>query len=101
MAESKYWIAINGASCALLSFPMTNPFVTPTPQQLLGFPTFEEAKRAQQICLTAPLSEAASFLQSLAPDVAAGRIVAITFDNPEPPTHGPTMWLAERARLAE
>jgi len=88
-----YWIAINGASCAMASFPMTNPVVSPTPQQMLGFPTFEEAKHAQQICLTAPMNEVKRFLQSLAPDVKAGRLVAIMPDNPEPATRGTTMWL--------
>lgn len=61
-----YWIAINGASCAIASAPMKNPKVTPTPQQLLGFPTFEAAKHAQTVCLTAPMGEVVRFLQSLA-----------------------------------
>lgn len=89
----KYWIAINGASCAIASLPMNNPRVTPTPQQLLGFPTLKEARHAQKVCLTAPMDEVIRFLRSLAPDVGTGRITAITPDNPDPPTSGTTIWL--------
>ena len=95
MSEAKYWIAINSTSCALASFPMTNPVVSPTPQQMLGFPTLEQAKHAQQICLTSPINEVKRFPQSLSPDVKAGRITVIAPDNPEPPTHGPTIWTSD------
>jgi hypothetical protein len=89
----KYWIAINGSSCAMSSVPMVMPTVLPKPQQLLGFPTLEEAKRAQHICLTAPMNEVRQFLQSLSPHVRCGRITVITFDDPDPPTAESTMWL--------
>jgi hypothetical protein len=93
--EWKYWIAINGASCAMSALPMRKPKVSPTPQQMLGFPTLEEAKHAQHVCLTAPLDDVKRFLASLSADVKAGRIIAITPANSEPPTYGPTMWLEE------
>jgi hypothetical protein len=93
MSEARYWIAINGASCAMASFPMKSPTVKPTPQQLLGFPTLEEAQRAQRICLTEPMKKVRRFLESLAPDVHSGRIVVIQPTNPEPPTHGQTIWM--------
>ena len=50
--ESYWWIAINGPSCARSNFPMRKPLVTPTPEQLIGFPTAEEAEQAQHTCLT-------------------------------------------------
>jgi len=33
--------------------PLREPLVTPTPEQLFGFPTLEEAEEAQRICMTA------------------------------------------------
>ena len=44
-----YWIAVNGASCALATWSMTRPQVSPVPEQMWGFPTYEEAKKAQDI----------------------------------------------------
>lgn len=55
--DERFWIAINGASCAMTALPMRNPLLTPTPEQMLGFPTPEEARRAQHIYLTAPMEE--------------------------------------------
>jgi hypothetical protein len=105
-SDQKFWIAINGASCAMASFPMKNPKVTPTPTYLIGFPTIEEARHAQHVCLTAPLAEARRFVDGLvaqgeAEGSAVGvqdharRIVVITPANPEPPTRGETMWVDE------
>jgi hypothetical protein len=90
--ESKtfYWIAVNGASCAMSSFPMRHPRVTPTPEQMWGFPTLEEAQRAQCICLNEPMPKVIKFLSSLAPDISAGRIRYIRPAHPQPPTTGAT-----------
>ena len=77
MSDERYWIAINGASCALTAFPMRHPFVIPTPEQLLGFPTLDEARKAQQVCLNAPMPEVKRFMQSLSADVMAGRVRVI------------------------
>jgi hypothetical protein len=93
--EERYWVAINGASCTISERPMRKPIVKPTPQQLLGFPTYEEAKHAQNVCLTAPMPEVRRFLESIAPDVKAGRIVAIQPRRPEPPTRSETLWLVQ------
>jgi hypothetical protein len=87
-----YWIAINGASCARTSFPMHNPMTCPTAEQLLGFPTEKESRQAQEICLSAPINLVRAYLESLAPDVASGRIKVIQPPNPEPPTRGITLW---------
>ena len=51
MTTLRYWIALNGASCAMSSMPMRRPEVSPRPWQLIGLPTFEEAREAQRICL--------------------------------------------------
>jgi hypothetical protein len=90
--SERYWIAINGSSCALSAIPLRNPIVTPTPQHLLGFPTLEEAERAQHICLTAAMEEVNRFLRNLAPDIKSGRIRAIREKRPQPETTGPTTW---------
>jgi hypothetical protein len=86
--SERYWIAINGTSCATFSLPLRNPLVTPTPSQLLGFPTSEEALHAQRICLEAPMHEVRAFFKSLSPDVKAGRIRVIRPPHPQPPTRG-------------
>ena len=90
--KDRYWIALNGPSCAMSSIPMCNPLLTPTPEQMLGFPTHEEAKRAQRICLEAPMKEVRKFLAGLAPDVKSGRIRVIQPKHPQPPTAGQSMW---------
>jgi hypothetical protein len=90
--DERYWIALNGASCALTSLPLRNPLVTPTPQQLLGFPTLKEAKRAQRICLQSSMNEVQRFFTSLSPDVRAGRVRVINPEQPQLPTRCPTMW---------
>ena len=93
MSDERYWIAINGASCALTAFPMRHPLVIPTPEQLLGFPTLDEARKAQQVCLNAPMPEVKRFMQSLSADVMAGRVRVIKPKHPEPPTSGQTAWM--------
>lgn len=83
--NERYWIAINQASCAISQLPMTEPTVTPTPEQLLGFPTLEEAEQAQKVCLTAPIPEVTAYLRRLTPRVNSGEIRVIEPAHPEPP----------------
>jgi hypothetical protein len=90
--DERYWIAINGASCALTGLPLAEPKVTPTPEQLIGFPTLQEAREAQRCCLQESMGEVRRFLGSLRPDVRSGRIRVIQPPHPQPPTSGPTMW---------
>ncbi|MET4034931.1 MULTISPECIES: hypothetical protein [unclassified Bradyrhizobium] len=85
MDDERYWIAINGPSCALSPLPLRNPLLTPTPEQMLGFPTSEEAERAQRICLESPMDEVVRFLETLRPDVDSGRIRVIQPEHPQPP----------------
>ena len=91
-SEWKYWIALNGSSCAICSLPLRHPHATPTPVQLIGFPTFEEAYDAQQICLHAPIGEVRRFQRALIPDISSGRLRLIQPKHPQPPTQGPTLW---------
>ncbi|MEQ1843413.1 MAG: hypothetical protein ABL994_23650, partial [Verrucomicrobiales bacterium] len=52
----RYYIAINGASCAISRFPCPRrPEPIPRAQALIGFPTLEEAEEAQSLCLTSPI----------------------------------------------
>ena len=93
MTEEKYWIAINGGSCAISQVPWVNPVTVPVAQQYLGFPTLEEAKEAQRICLHEPATVVEDFLKGLGPDVKAGRIRAFNPPYPQPPTHAETVWM--------
>ena len=90
--HERYWIAINGGSCALCSIPLRNPLVTPTPEQLFGFPTLQEAEKAQRTCLMAPTKKVDSFLQGLQTHVKTGRVRHIRPDHPQPPTREATAW---------
>ncbi len=92
-AKMYYWIAINGGSCAMSPTVLPPTLkVIPTPEQLIGFPTREEAEAAQTQCLNAPINEVRKFLEGLAGRV--GRDIAVIQPtNPGPPTHGQTMWL--------
>jgi hypothetical protein len=89
-----YWIAINGASCALARYPLPVPTVKPTPELLIGFPTHEEAVQAQHFLLTAPH-------ESLPPTLEEWRLRALLPESditivmpahPERPTTGATHW---------
>ena len=64
--DVRYWIAINGPTCALSALPWQNPMATPTPEQLLGFPTLEEQFRlctSRHLRIKAEVAKAAKRLQ--------------------------------------
>src|SRR5262249_12405147 len=89
-----YWLAINGSSVALARIPVSvevlaRSRVSPTPQQLIGFPTHEEAAAAQQLLLTAPIEAVRARMGEW-----AGRadVAVIVPHHPEPPTTGVTLW---------
>jgi hypothetical protein len=90
--HDRYWIAINGQSCAFFGLPLNSPIVSPVPERLIGFPTREEARRAQAICLNEPIGRVRQFFVSLRPRIASGDIRTIRPEKPEPPTRGPTVW---------
>jgi hypothetical protein len=77
-ADERYWIPLNGSSCALSALPLQNPMLTPTREWLLGFPTLEEAQRAQSICLRASIEAVRRFMEGLRPDVKSGRIRGVS-----------------------
>ena len=88
--ETFYWIAINGASCAICRFPLPKTLgVRPVPQALLGFKTQAEAETQHKFILTADLDAVHARIRSF-----AGRadVAKITPTDPEPPTQGQTVW---------
>ena len=92
-----YWIAINGASCAAsltMSLPVTL-CVIPTPHHLFGFATATEAYETQQFLLNAPRPQLQKRMNTLHARALRGEIAMINPTNPEPPTHGQTMWMSE------
>jgi hypothetical protein len=92
--ELYYWIAINGASAAMSPMAMPKTVkVIPTPQHLIGFSDYEMAKAAQHILLTAPVSQIIAELNALLRRSPQHKVEDIHPEHPEPPTHGPTMWL--------
>ena len=96
----RYWIAVNGSSCATSSMPMRDPMVVPTPEQMWGFPTFQEAQKAQQIVIAAPMPDVIAFLQGLHQDVKSGRILYRRPENPGPQTRGETVWMDAQEQAA-
>lgn len=90
----RYWIAINGASCACSSMPWVHPLTKPVAQQLLGFRTLQEAREAQRICLQEPHESVERFFRALLMfDIPSGKVAVIKPPSPEPPTRGPTIWI--------
>ena len=88
--ESLYWLAINGASCAMFSMPVpVTVMTTPRPEMLLGFPTYDEAKTAQHTMLTAPIAKCRKLMDKWK---RRHDVVTRVFKNPEPPTRGATIW---------
>lgn len=83
--SEKWWIAINGASsCAAnLTFPSPTMSCTPTPRNLIGFPTQQEAADAQQFLLEAPVDR--DMNRRLQKWVDRDDVIVLTFRYPEPP----------------
>jgi len=83
----KYWIAINGASVVFCPLPAKNPpTVAPTPEQLIGFSTAEEAKHIQEKLLTCPVNEIIPTMRNLRAKWKRGEIGYVTPKTPQPPT---------------
>lgn len=100
MTETKkqewWWVAVNGETAALSPIASeTPPLIQPTPEQLLGYRTLDEAKAAQQFLLTAPVSDIYRSMVGgdLAKRIKAGEISYFLPKKPELPTKGPTQWL--------
>jgi hypothetical protein len=91
--DKRWWIAINGASCEVCDVPLARPVTRPRAEQLIGFPTSEEATKAQKFCLTAPMEEVERYFSGLRARLDAGEVRVISHSNPDAPTKGKTMWL--------
>jgi hypothetical protein len=91
--QALWWLAINGSSCTLCPVPMKHPTTRPRAQQLIGFPTREEAVRALEIATTAPMDELERYFRGLGVRARKGEIRSIEPDEPEPSTREPTAWL--------
>jgi hypothetical protein len=93
--NERYWIAINGPSCALCAIPLCEPLVTPTPEYLIGLPKLEDAQDTYQLCLSAPMARVKRFIRALSADIKAGRITHVRLirpEHPQPPTGEMTAW---------
>jgi hypothetical protein len=88
----RWWIAINGSSCAMCGLPFNEPpQVIPRPQGLIGFPTYQQARKAQELCLKAPIPKVERKISEWRNQ--KNGIVFIQFRNPEPQTSGTTCFL--------
>lgn len=82
-----YWLALNGPTVTWSMAPLSEKLsVTPTPEQLIGFSTYEEAKRVQHFLVTAPMEKVAEYMESLPPKIRSGEIQILRPKNPEPYT---------------
>jgi hypothetical protein len=91
-----YWLAINGESVAASELAVEPERVccSPVPSQLLGFRTREEQLRARRLLLAAPAEHVEEWVARACADVRVGCIAVINPPNPEPPSKGPTVWMA-------
>lgn len=79
-----YWIAINGASCALCPIASEKPPASfPRPQYYAGFDSLAEAQQAQDYCLNAPIEKVRYRFGKWCKQ---GRVVRV--NNPEPVVDG-------------
>lgn len=61
----------------------------------MGFKTRDEQLAAQRLLLHAPMSEVTRYMGRTFPAlIRTGDVVYIRPANPQPPTEGPTFWLA-------
>jgi hypothetical protein len=89
-----WWLAVNGPSVAASPLNMTKPRVSPTPEQLIGFPTQAEQSTVQTYFLSAPIEYVNGYVAGeLGRAVKAGRVAYYRPSNPEPPSHK-TYWLS-------
>ena len=86
----RYYIAINGASCALLRIPSREvPDTIPKAEMLIGFNTLAEAQEAQQICLNAAIPLVRRYMEEWRTDT---NVVCHVNAKPEAPD-SETVWL--------
>lgn len=92
-----YWLALNGASVAASPTRMRWGFeVDPVPEQLIGFETLKEQQIVQEFLLTAPPPKLRRYMETLTTRIKKGEVAYSRPEHPEPPRHGPTVWLVSR-----
>src|ERR1700678_3201625 len=94
MKDQMYWLAVNQASCAMCDLPATAEEIecTPTPQQLIGFKSRDEAKEWQQFMLTAPIHQVKARAKK---GLDRDKVTIITPANPEEPCDK-TLWTIQK-----
>ena len=91
--ERFYWLALNGPSVAATMTPLSKDLmVSPVPEQLLGFSSYQEAKETQQFLLTAPPHKLPKFMKALILRIRSGEVQYIRPRNPEPWDKCGTIW---------
>ena len=90
--QDRFWLAINGASAAVMPVPCSKVVVRPTPQMLIGYSTRDEQLKAQDLLLNAPIEEVETYMGSLQKLAKDGTVKIQTFKNPEPPVSA-TRWM--------
>jgi hypothetical protein len=94
MEKEKWWIAINGASCARCTMAVRGSWLTviPTPELLVGFPASAESLEAQRFLLEAPIPE----LFAVQKEWQKNRdITIVAFEKPGEPGET-TQWIIEK-----
>lgn len=85
-----YWLAANGASCAMSSQPLPLTVkVQPRPEALIGIEDEKEAREAQTVLLTAPLPEVRSTIEKLKRNPS---VIFRKVDFPQRPS-STTLWM--------
>lgn len=90
LSAGRYWIAINGASCARYPGPLRDPFIVlPKPQLLVGFKTAQQSAVAQNQCLFAKPDDLRETIRGW---FESDDVIIRVMDKPQSPTDGETVW---------
>jgi hypothetical protein len=84
-----FWVSCNGPAVGLgLPWPSAEPPGTyPTPEQWLGFPTYQEARDTLRMLLKAPLADVTRYMTVTFPErLGRGEVAYRRPENPQPPT---------------
>ena len=89
--ETRWWLALNGSSCAPSPYPLPATLrVVPKPELLLGFHTREEQTEICQFILTATINKVHKRIRRILKDK---RVLSIVSEGPPQPPSGETHWL--------
>lgn len=89
-----YWLAVNGSSCAAWEIPCERVGISPKPELVIGVSTRREQLEIQHICLNEPMEKVHRKFQEIAALASVYQAVFFRVLDPEPQTHGPTIWEA-------